>query len=113
MLKFDAAQLRHLERADRARFIEAVAALFLKGRMANSNDGDLVFDRMCAAHEYAESIGISSTPSMVQFMFLAADAPAIFEDPLITRQLEKPGATAQQRLNDLLAVMHWKLGGSR
>ena len=113
MLRFDAFQLRNLERADNARFVEAVSALFLKGRTANSNDDDVVFDRMFAAHEYAESIGISSTPSMVQFMFLAADAPAIFEDPLIARQLQKPGATAEQRLNDLLAVMRWKLGGSR
>jgi hypothetical protein len=42
-------------------------------------------------------------------MYLAADASGIHDDPLVDACLRKPGATPEQRLDDLLAVINNKL----
>jgi hypothetical protein len=44
-------------------------------------------------------------------MVLSADAPRIHEDLLVDHYLRKPGATPEQRLDDLEAVVNRQLKG--
>ena len=46
-------------------------------------------------------------------MYLAADAPGIHDDPLVDAYLRKPGATPEQRFDELIAVMDKKLEGEQ
>jgi len=70
-----------------------------------------VLARMRDAHAYAGRAGFISTPHIVRLMYLAADAPGIHDDPLVDGYLRKPGATPEQRLDELDAVMNKKLKG--
>lgn len=70
---------------------------------------NLVFDRMSSAHGFALDMGFTSTPDIVQLMFLATHAPQLCTDPAVSAQLRKPGATPEQRFADILAVAESKL----
>jgi hypothetical protein len=72
-----------------------------------------VRERMDRAHDLAYQIGFTSTPHVVRLMYLAADAPRINDDPFVRDSLRKPGATPEQRLDDLLAVVNHKLEGAK
>jgi len=111
MLTLSEAQWRELQARDASHFVTAVCDQFLSGRpdMVQSPGRELVLDRMQAAHDYAIRIGFSSTPHIVRLMYLSADAPRIHDEPLVDGYLRKPGATPEQRLDDLIAVMNKKL----
>jgi hypothetical protein len=109
-------QLNLLAAEDRSRFIHGVAALFLAQLQAREPDAvvapemrDLVLDRMSNAHRFAVDIGFTSSPDIVQLMFLATHAPQLCTDPVVSVQLRKSGATPEQRFADILAVAESKL----
>lgn len=114
MLTLSEAQWRELQARDARHFVAAVCDQFLMGRpdMVQSPGREIVLDRMQAAHGYAIRIGFLSTPHTVRLMYLSADAPRIHDDPLVDGYLRKPGATPEQRLDDLIAVMNKKLEGN-
>jgi hypothetical protein len=114
MLTLSEAQWRELQVRDARQFVAAVADQFLSNRpeMLRSPGRETVTARMQAAHDYALGIGFTSVPHIVRLMYLYADAPRIHDDPLIDGYLRKPGATPEQRLDDLIAVMNKKLEGS-
>jgi hypothetical protein len=114
MLQLSDAQWRELQARDARQFVATVCHQFLGGRphMTEPPGGKPVLDRMQAAHDYAKRVGFTSNPHVVRLMYLAADAPRIHDDPLVDAYLRKPGATPEQRLDDLLAVMNNKLKGS-
>ncbi|MFP5391577.1 MAG: hypothetical protein ACLGI6_08540 [Gammaproteobacteria bacterium] len=60
---------------------------------------------MQVAYEYAMHLNFSSTPHVVHLLYFAANAPGLFNEPAVNAQLRKPGATPEQRLDDLLAVV--------
>jgi hypothetical protein len=66
---------------------------------------------MLAAFDFAKSAGFQSTPHVIRLMYLSADAPGIHEDPAVSAHLRRPGASPEQRLDDLLAVVRNKLKG--
>lgn len=111
MLTLSEAQWRELQARDTRQFVMTVCDQFLGERpdMAQTPGGKVVLERMQTAHDYATRTGFTSNPHVVQLMYLAADAPGIHADPLIDGYLRKPGATPEQRLDDLLAVMNNKL----
>ncbi|CAN7621142.1 hypothetical protein LJR289_004604 [Pseudoduganella sp. LjRoot289] len=111
MLKLSEAQWDELQSREAGQFVAAVCDQFLSKRpdMLDRPGRAAVQDRMQAAHDYAARIGFTSTPHIVRLMYLAADAPGIHDDPLVDAYLRKPGATPEQRLDDLLAVMNKKL----
>jgi hypothetical protein len=113
MLTLSSAQWRELQIRDAKEFVATVCDQFLANRpdMMDEPGRDAVLDRMQAAHGYAVKVGFTSTPHIVRLMYLAADAPGIHDDPLVDGYLRKPGATPEQRLDDLLAVMNKKLEG--
>jgi hypothetical protein len=114
MLQLSDAQWSELQRRDAGQFVAAVHNLFLSQRpdMLESPGRDEVFARMDAAHAYAVRAGFASTPHIVRLMYLAADAPRIHDDELVDIYLRKPGATPEQRLDDMLAVMDERLKGN-
>lgn len=111
MLTLNEAQWRALQAHDNRQFVLTVVDQFLANRpdMLETLGKDGVAERMQAAHEYGTRLGFTSTPHMVRLMYLAADAPRIHDDPVVHHHLSKPGATPEQRLDDLLAVMNKKL----
>jgi hypothetical protein len=111
MLKLNEAQWEELQARDARQFATAVCDQFLGKRpdMLTLPGRAAVQDRMQAANDYAICIGFTSTPHIVRLMYLAADAPGIYNDPLIDAYLRKPGTTPEQRLDDMLAVLNKKL----
>lgn len=111
MLTLSEAQWRELQARDAGNFVTTVCYQFLGERpdMVEAPGGKVVLDRMQAAHDYATRVGFTSNPHVVRLLYLAADVPGIHDDPLVDGSLRKPGATPEQRLGDLLAVMNNKL----
>ena len=115
MLTLTKVQWRALQQNEARQFVAVVCDGFLVSRpeMRTRPGRDEVMRRMQEAHDYAARTDFTSTPHIVRLMYLAADAPRIFEDPLVDRYLRKPGATPEQRLDDLDAVINYKLKGDR
>lgn len=111
MLQLSEAQWQELQARDAQQFVVTVCYQFLRERPEAVNDpgGAAVLERMQSARDYAQRTGFTSNPHVVRLMYLAADAPGVHKDPLIDGHLRKPGATPEQRLDDLLAVMNDKL----
>lgn len=107
MLILDEQQTQALQELDNQQFVTAVCDKFLSKRPDRLQDPgrDGVLERMQAAFDYAKSIGMTSTSHMIRLMYLEADAPNMHEDPFVDAHLRKPGATPEQRLDDLLAVL--------
>lgn len=113
MLKLSQAQWEELQMRDTHQFVVAVCDQFLTNRpdILGRLGRDAVQESMQAAYDYAVSIGFTSTPQIVRLLYLAADAPGIHDDPLVNAYLRKPGATPEQRFDDLLVVINKKLEG--
>lgn len=111
MLKLSEAQWQELLVRDSCQFVEAVCKQFLATRpdVLEKFDPAVIQEAMQKAHDYALAIGFQSSPHVVRFMYLGADAPSICSDAIISAYLRKPGATPEQRLDDLLAVTDKKL----
>lgn len=111
MLTLAESQWLALQQADAGHFVIGVADQFLMGRpeMLDQPGRTAVIERMRAAHHYADGLRFTSSPHIVRLMYLAADAPRIHDEPLVDAHLRKPGATPEQRLDDLLAVINKKL----
>ncbi len=113
MLTLTEAQWRTLQQGEARQFVAAVCDEFLANRpeMREHPGREVVLERMQAAYDYAARAGFTSTPHIVRLMYLSADAPRIHDDPLVDHYLRKPGATPEQRLDDLDALMKNKLKG--
>ncbi|MBX9684004.1 MAG: hypothetical protein K2X41_09475 [Hyphomicrobium sp.] len=111
MLKLSQDQWDELQVRDTHQFVESVCDQFLSNRqdMVSEPGRDAIRERMQNAFDYAVDIGFKSTPHIVRLLYLAADAPGIHDDPLINGYLRKPGATPEQRLDDMLVVIDKKL----
>ncbi|MDB0543332.1 hypothetical protein LBW62_19190 [Ralstonia solanacearum] len=113
MLTLSEDQWRALQACDGRQFVATVCDQFLANRpdLAATPGRTVILDRMTQAHDYAERLGFISTPHIVWLMYLVADAPALVDDPVIEAYLRKAGATPEQRLDDMAAVMQQTLDG--
>lgn len=113
MFKLSDAQYEALRERDAAQFVRSVSDQFLMERpeLVEQPGRDVVYNRMLGAFEFAKSVGFQSTPHVIRLMYLSADAPGIHEDPAVSTHLRRPGASPEQRLDDLLAVVRNKLKG--
>ena len=111
MLTLSEQQWSDMQARDDAQFTIAVCDQFLANRpdMVASPGRAAVQERMQAARDYADRIGFTSTAHIVRLMYLAADAPRIHDDPVVDGYLRKPGATPEQRLDDLDAGINYQL----
>ena len=114
MLTLDENQWRALQACDARQFVGAVCDQLLAKRpdLVTEPGREAILGRMQAAHDYAQRLGFTSTPHIVWLMYMAADAPTLVTDPVIETYLAKPGATPEQRLDDLEAVLQKKLEGA-
>ena len=111
MLTLTNAQWTALQQGEARQFVAAVCDGFLENRpeMLERPGRMKLLQRMQDAYDYAARVGFTSTPHIVRLMYLSADAPRIHDDPQVDGYLRKPGATPEQRLDDLDAVMNHKL----
>ncbi|MQA40676.1 hypothetical protein [Rugamonas aquatica] len=115
MLTLSEAQWQALQLGEAHQFLTMVADHFLASRpdMLALPGREAVRARMKIAHDFAARLGFTSAPHIIRLMYLGADAPTAFDDPAFARYLLKPGATPEQRLDDLDAIMRHKLKGNR
>ena len=111
MLTLSEAQWQLLQDGETRQFVAAVCDEFLSTRpdMLERPGREVVLKRMGDARDYAARTGFISTPHIVRLMYLSADAPRIHDDPVVDGYLRKPGATVEQRLDDLDAVLRHQL----
>ncbi len=111
MLTLSDAQWLAIQQGEARQFVAAVCDEFLANRpeMREQPGREAVLVRMQDAYHYAARAGFTSTPHIVRLMVLSADAPRIHDDPLVDHYLRKPGATPEQRLDDLDALLNHKL----
>lgn len=113
MLHLTEVQWRALLQAEASQFVATVCDEFLTERpdMRGQPGRAAILARMRDAHGYAARVGFTSTPHIVRLMYLAANAPGIYEEPLVNKYLRKQGGSPEQRLDELDAVMRKKLQG--
>lgn len=111
MLTLTETQWQALQHGEARQFVAAVCDQFLAKRPDRVEDPgrEAVLERMQSAYDYAVRAGFTSTPHIIRLMYLSADAPGILDDPMVDVYLRKPGATPEQRLDDLDAVIKYKL----
>lgn len=113
MLTLTEAQWQALQQGEARQFVSMVCDEFLANRpdMLAQSGREAVLARMQDAHDYAALVGFTSTPHIMRLMYLSADAVRIHDDPLLNGYLRKPGATPEQRLDEIDAIMRNKLQG--
>ena len=113
MLRLDERQWQALQACDARQFVATVCDQFLAERsdLVEDPGRESISARMNAAYDYAKRLGFTSVPHIVWLRYMAADAPTLVTDPVIETYLRKPGATPEQRLDDLERVLEKKLDG--
>lgn len=113
MFKLSDAQYEALRSRDADQFVNVVCDQFLEERpeLIDLQGRTVTYNRMSRAFEFAKGLGFQSTPHVIRLMYLSADAPGIHDDPVVSAHLRRPGASPEQRLDDLLAVVKTKLKG--
>ena len=114
MIMFGQAQWDQLKVRDVATFVAAVCNQFLADRpeMVIHPGREIVQERMQLARSFTDKADFTSSPHVVQFMYTAADYPGFYDDNLVAAYLLKPGATPEQRFDDLLAVYRHALSAT-
>jgi hypothetical protein len=107
MLTLSDAQWSELSMRDTHSFVAAVCDQYLAKRpdKVAVPGRDAVLKLMEDAHGYAVRIGFTNAPHIVRWLYLAADAPGLHEVSVVDYYMRKPGATPEQRLDDMLAVI--------
>lgn len=109
MLKITEEQFQKLQARDADNFVAAVADEFLADRpdlQAQPGRAEIIA-RMRAAYDNGLTLGFTETPALIYMMYMSADYPGIFERPGTQQYLSKPGATPEQRLNDMKDVLRY------
>ena len=111
MLTLSETQWAALSARDTRSFVAAVCDQYLAKRpdKVAAPGRDAMRTLMTDAHDYALQIGFTDTPHIVRWLYLAADAPGLHEEPVVDFYMRKLGATPEQRLDDMLAVITHEL----
>lgn len=111
MLTLNETQWRRLQTHDDKQFTASVCDQFLADNpdMAQAPGRATVLARMGEARDLAARVNLVDPAHVVQLCYLVAQAPAILDNPRMAAYFQKPGATPEQRLDDLFAVMKYKL----
>ncbi|WP_413458264.1 hypothetical protein [Herbaspirillum huttiense] len=108
MIRLDEDDLARLRARDTEHFIAAVADQFLAERadLQRVPGRSEVIRRMREAYAHGLSLGFGTLSHLIYMMYLSADWPGLFRRPGTVRYLRRPGATPEQRLDDMIAVLH-------
>lgn len=113
MIKLSPDQCEEFRSRDMKHFVRSVFDQFAESRSKELDQPDraAAFHSMSQAFEFAIRSGFTSTPHLIRLMFLAGDIHGVHNDQAVRTYLLRPGATPEQRLDDLLAVVNHKLKG--
>lgn len=102
MIELSEDQLRLLRENENAGFVSRVRAQLVAEFPDVERDG--LQQRLLAAHDRALRFGLESPESRTQFLYQEAFAPGFHEQPAIAAWLTRPGAPAEQRWRDFVAL---------
>lgn len=108
MIKLSEEQLRRLQALEEADFVFRVHAA-LVAEFPDVATASLP-QRLLAAHERALQFGLDSPESRTQFLYQEAFAPGFHDQPAIAAWLARPGAPAEQRWRDFMALAQARMG---
>ncbi|NRO99482.1 hypothetical protein GWC77_26760 [Paraburkholderia sp. NMBU_R16] len=86
---------------------EFVAAIRDDAISANPKLGDdpTLLHRLADAYSDAKRMGLTRDVLLAEFLHLEAQIPGFYRKPVISKWLEKPGASIEDRFTDLLDVL--------
>jgi hypothetical protein len=107
MLEFSEAQLQQLAQLEARGYVDRV----YDDIVAEHPEQDVkqLRQRLYGAYDYAVALGLHSPELLTQFLYYEAAAPGLYAAPVVDAWLRKPGATAEQRWADLVAVINSKM----
>lgn len=107
MLKLSAQQLEQLSQLEAYAYVDRVHDAIVE-QQPEQNTPELR-SRLYHAYDYAIALGISDSALLTQFLYFEAAAPLFYKKPPIDAWLHKPGASAEQRWRDMIAVLNAKI----
>ncbi len=111
MLRLSPSQWQGLRQDEAQRFVAAVADQLVAGRPELHGQRPAMLTQLHAMHHLAAQVGLTSTAQIIRLMHLAADAPDLHKDPALRAWLMRPGQSPEQRLDDLLTLIDYRLLG--
>lgn len=113
MFKLSSDQYADIRARDKEHFVQSICDQFMESRPEKAAlPGRVAVCRsMQRTFDFAINAGFTSTPHLIRLMYMAGDIPGIHEDQTIRAYLLRPGATPEQRLDDLVAAVDHKLKG--
>jgi hypothetical protein len=107
MIEFTTEQAAALQRLNEQGYLRALRDDLVRRWPGLADDGTLP-ERLADAFQAARKLGIHSDDGMFEFLDTEAITPGFYERPGVAYWLKKPGADAEQRLRDLMAVARWR-----
>ena len=109
MIELDAAQVAQLQAFEQDDFVRRVHADLVQ-KFAELAGKPALEEQLREANRHALELGIADSGLRTQFLHQAAWAPRFYLAPAVNSWLTKPGATAEQRWKDFMALLGHKLG---
>jgi hypothetical protein len=103
MLELTENQLQQMRLHEHAGFVGRVHSELLVKFPELGSDEQLE-QRLAVAHDRAIGLGLESSQARTQFLYQEAFAPGFYEQPAFVAWLERPGAPAEQRWRDFMAL---------
>ncbi len=108
MLELTETQLAALRQREHADFVERVRVEIVEKFPELAAVEDLSA-RLNAAHDQALQWGLESGQARTQFLYQEAFAPGFYKAPAIEAWINRPGAPAEQRWRDFMALVQSRL----
>lgn len=109
MIELDAAQVAQLQAFEQDDFVRRVHADLVQ-KFPELAGKPALEEQLREANRHALQLGIADSGLRTQFLHQAAWAPRFYLAPAVNSWLTKPGATAEQRWKDFMALLGHKLG---
>lgn len=108
MLELTETQLTTLRQREHADFVERVQTEIVE-KFPEFAAVEGLSARLNAAHGQALKWGLESGKSRTQFLYQEAFAPGFYKAPAIEAWINRPGAPAEQRWRDFMALVQSRL----
>ena len=107
LLELTQAQMQSLTAIEAHRFVEQVRTDIVIEFPALALTSGLS-DRLWMAYQAARQVGVNDDANVVAFLKFEAISPGFYRQPRILKLLTRPGASADQRFKDFVAVAQWR-----
>ena len=109
MLELTEQQWRALCAVDEHNFVATIRDDIVRSTPRLADDRTLL-ERLVKAFRDAKRIGIRQDKTLIEFLYFEAEAPGFYFNPPIANWMSKPVGTADERFEDLVAVLRKKVG---